>query len=184
LRKNGHAFHTTSEQEIVKDIKQKLCHISDPTEKDSTTEKEDSEEGDPKYILPDGNEIQVGAERYRAPELLFDPSIIGLEYEGAHTLLLNSIAKCDMDMRRMLFSNIILAGGSTLFDGFGNRMLNEVRASAPKDTKIKIWAPADRIFSTWIGGSILASLATFKKMWITQQDWQEHGKAIIYRKTF
>jgi len=183
LRKNGHAFHTSAELEVVKDIKEKLCHVSDLTET-AAPEKEETDEGEVKYLLPDGHEILIGAERFRAPELLFDPSIIGLEYEGAHTMLLSSIAKCDMDMRRTLFSNIILSGGSTLFDGFGNRMLSEVRPGAPKDAKIKIWAPADRIFSTWIGGSIVASLATFKRMWISRQEWQEHGKSIIYRKTF
>jgi centractin len=71
-----------------------------------------------------------------------------------------------------------------MFDGFGDRLLSETRKLAPRDTKIKIWAPPERILSTWIGGSILASLATFKKMWITRKEYDEMGKNAIYRKTF
>jgi len=60
-----------------------------------------------------------------------------------------------------------------------------VRRLAPRDTRIKIWAPPDRILSTWIGGSILASLATFKKMWVTKKEYEESGgKNAIYRKMF
>jgi centractin len=136
------------------------------------------------YKLPDGNVIQVGAEKYRAPEVLFNPSLIGQEYVGMHQMLLDSIAKCDMDIRRNMFSNIILSGGSTMFDGLGDRLLSEVRKLAPRDTKIKIWAPPQRTMSTWLGGSILAGLSTFKKMWVTRKEYEEGGKNAVYRKTF
>merc|ERR1711918_76553 len=89
---------------------------------------------------------------------------IGLEYPGIHELLSYSINRADLDLRMKLFSSIVLSGGSTMFQGFGDRLLNEVRKLAPKDIKIRISAPPERKFSTWIGGSILASLATFKKM--------------------
>lgn len=71
-----------------------------------------------------------------------------------------------------------------MFQGFGERLLNEVRKLAPKDIKIRISAPPERKFSTWIGGSILASLATFKKMWVSKEEYEEDGNAILHRKTF
>jgi len=181
LRKAGHQFHTSAELEVVKDIKEKICYVAFNIEK---TEKEDSEDVEPEfpYKLPDGNTISIGAEKFRAPELLFNPSLCGHEYVGIHQCLVNSISRCDMDIRRALFSDIILAGGSTMFDGFGDRLLSEVRKLAPRDTKIKIWAPPDRILSTWIGGSILASLATFKKMWVTRKEYDEAGASIVHRK--
>ena len=134
------------------------------------------------YKLPDGSVLSVSSEKYRAPELLFHPSLIGSEEAGVHSMLCQSIASCDLDVRRSLFSSIILSGGSTLFDGFGDRLLSECRRLAPRDTKIKIWAPPERILSTWIGGSILASLATFKRMWVTRKDYEEHGKSIMHRR--
>lgn len=48
--------------------------------------------------------------------------------------------------------------------GFGDRLLSEVRRLAVKDMKIKIFAPPERKYSTWIGGSILAGLSTFRKV--------------------
>jgi centractin len=184
LRKAGHNFHTSAELEVVKDIKEKICFVAFNIEKVEKEDSEDFVEPEASYKLPDGNVIQVGAEKFRAPEVLFNPGLIGLEYVGIHQCLVNAISKCDMDIRRSLFSDIILAGGSTMHDGFGDRLLVEVRKLAPRDTKIKIWAPPERILSTWIGGSILASLATFKKMWITRKEYDESGKNAIYRKAF
>lgn len=93
-------------------------------------------------------------ERFRAPEILFRPEIIGEEYVGVHTCIANSIARADLDLRKTLYSNIILSGGSTMFKGFGDRLLEEVKILAPRDIKIKMSAPPERKFSTWIGGYV------------------------------
>lgn len=69
-----------------------------------------------------------------------------------------------MDLRKALYGNIVLSGGSTLTKGFGNRLLHEVQRLAVKDMRIKILAPPERIYTTWTGGSILAGLSTFKKV--------------------
>jgi len=182
LRKSGHNFHTSAELEVVKDIKEKICFVAFNIEK---IDKDDEDvEPEHSYKLPDGNVIQVGAEKFRAPEVLFNPGLIGLEYVGIHQCLVNSISKCDLDIRRSMYSDIILAGGSTMHDGFGDRLLVEVRKLAPRDTKIRILAPPERILSTWIGGSILASLGIFKKMWVSRKEYDEAGKNSIFRKGF
>lgn len=105
----------------------------------------------------------MGAERFRAPEILFNPEIIGLEYPGVHQIVVEAIHRTDMDLRKSLYGNIVLSGGSTLTKGFGNRLLHEVQRLAVKDMRIKILAPPERIYTTWTGGSILAGLSTFKK---------------------
>lgn len=185
LRKSGYVFHTSSEMDIVRDIKEKVCHVAYNIEKAEKDEIEEMEtEIDRPHKLPDGTQISIGAEKFRAPEVLFNPSLIGLEYGGVHQCLSNAISKSDLDIRRRLYSEIVLSGGSTLFNGFGDRLLFEVRKLAPRDTKIRIFAPQERILSTWVGGSILASLATFKKMWVTKKEFEESGKNIIFRKTF
>lgn len=107
---------------------------------------------------------QIGRERFRAPEILFDPEIIGLEYPGIHQIVVDAIGRTDMDLRKALFGNIVLSGGSTLTKGFGDRLLHEVQRLAVKDMRIKIFAPPERKYSTWIGGSILAGLSTFRKV--------------------
>lgn len=96
--------------------------------------------------------------------MLFNPEIIGLEYPGVHQIVVEAIHRTDMDLRKALYGNIVLSGGSTLTKGFGNRLLHEVQRLAVKDMRIKILAPPERIYTTWTGGSILAGLSTFKKV--------------------
>ncbi|KAF9929022.1 Actin-2 [Linnemannia zychae] len=169
LRKAGYHFHTTAEKEVVRIIKEKTCYLPmlpAKEEKDAGNKYED-------FMLPDGNIIKLGAERFRAPEIMFNPEIIGQEYPGIHQVVVDSISRSDMDLRKSLYSNIVLSGGSTLCKGFGDRLLLEVMKLALKDIKIKISAPPERKYSTWIGGSILASLSTFKKMWVSAEEYQE-----------
>jgi centractin len=61
--------------------------------------------------------VQIGPEVFRAPEILFRPEMIGSEYRGVHDCLVKSVMKADMDLRRVLFSQMVLSGGSTMFPG-------------------------------------------------------------------
>ncbi len=146
LRKEGFNFNTTAEFEIIKNIKERACYLSNNPVKEETNQPEKFS-----YQLPDGQVIELGSSRYRATELLFRPDLIGDESEGIHEILANSIIKSDMDLRKNLYQNIVLSGGSTLFKGFGDRLLNELKKMAPKDVKIKIASPKERLYSTWIG---------------------------------
>lgn len=167
LRKGGHVFHTSAEKEIVRIMKEKTSYVSaDPRkeEKEWSQGLWKAEKREALYELPDGKRIKIGAERFRAPEILFDPELIGLEYPGVHQMLVDSIGRVDMDLRRSMYGNIVLSGGATLTKGFGDRLLAELQRQAVKDTHIKIFAPPERKYSTWIGGSILAALSTFRKV--------------------
>jgi len=179
LKREGCTFKTTAEFEIVKKIKEEVCYLAlNPL-------KEEGMEGEKtRYMLPDGSPLDIGNAKFRGPELLFRPDLLGEEYEGLHEVLAYAIQKSDMDLRKTLYQNIVLSGGSTLFRGFGDRLLNEVKKVAPKDIKIRISAPQERLYSTWIGGSILASLDTFKKMWVSKKEYEDEGVKAITRKTF
>ncbi|ANB12667.1 actin [Sugiyamaella lignohabitans] len=192
LRKSGSVLYTSAEKEIVRNIKENHCYIAlDPRREEKEWSALDSHvlsagsglgatgsvPGEI-YRLPDGKEIKLGAERFRAAELLFSPHIIGSEYNGVHQIITDSINRTDLDLRSGLYESIVLSGGSTLTKGFGNRLLAELKHMASKNTKIKIYAPPERKYSTWIGGSILASLSTFKKMWVTADEWQENPDII------
>jgi actin-related protein len=144
----------------------------------------ESSELEKNYELPDGQVITVGNERFRCPEVLFKPSCIGKEAEGIHVTTYNSIMKCDVDIRKDLYGNIVLSGGTTMFDGIADRMTKEITALAPPSMKIKIVAPPERKYSVWIGGSILSSLSTFQQMWISKQEYDESGPSIVHRKCF
>merc|ERR1712093_975600 len=45
----------------------------------------------------------------------------------------------------------------------------ELQGLVPEATKCKVIAPPERMISVWIGGSILASLSTFSRMWIARE---------------
>lgn len=177
LRKSGSVFHTSAEKEIVKQIKEKVSYVAlDPKKEEKEWMNASSRGGESKiveYVLPDGKKLKVGPERFRAAEILFEPELIGLEWPGLHQIVVDSINRTDMDLRKALFGNIVLSGGSTMIKGFGDRLLHEVQRLAVKDMRIKIFAPPERLYSTWIGGSILAGLSTFRKMYVTIDDWHE-----------
>uniref|UniRef100_A0A8C7YSS1 Actin, beta 1 n=1 Tax=Oryzias sinensis TaxID=183150 RepID=A0A8C7YSS1_9TELE len=91
---------------------------------------------------------------------------------------------CDVDIRKDLYANTVLSGGTTMYPGIADRMQKEITALAPTTMKIKIIAPPERKYSVWIGGSILASLSTFQQMWISKQEYDESGPSIVHRKCF
>jgi actin len=183
LKERGLDFTTSAEREIVRDIKEKLCFVA----QDYDAELGDSENNtdlEKQYELPDGNVITVAAERFRCPEVLFQPNFIGKEQAGIHQLTYDSIQKCDIDIRKDLYTNIVLSGGTTMFDKIDKRLEKEITGQAPASVKVKIVAPPERKYSVWIGGSILSSLSTFQDMWIDKSEYDESGPAIVHRKCF
>ncbi|XP_061457909.1 uncharacterized protein LOC133372838 [Rhineura floridana] len=178
LLESGHSFLSSAEKEIVKDIKENLCYVAlDPDcQKDKRLVH--------KYTLPDGNPIKIGDQLFRAPESLFKPADAGATAPGIHQMILDSVIRCDGSIHQTIWRNVIMAGGSTLFSGLRERLLKELQMLVPTGTPTKVEAPEERMHSVWIGASVLTSLASFRDMWVTQQEYKEVGPTVLQKKCF
>lgn len=129
------------------------------------------------YKLPDGNTITVREELIRIPEMLFQPGLQNQSGEdGLQKHTFDSILKCEPDIKRDLFKNIVLAGGCTMFKGMQERMRKEITALAPSNMTPGVESPADRKYSCWLGGAILSQIKKFEDMWITKKDYDSVGE--------
>jgi actin-related protein len=170
LNEIGLNLSSSAETEIAKGIKEKVCYVAlDPVAE--TELYKSSQSMSSSYELPDGNIVQVGSQRWRCPEALFNPMVIGKELPSFPQITVTSILKCDIDVRKELYSNIVMSGGTTMFTNIDTRLHKEILAhpDVPQSVHslIKVIAPPERKFLVWIGGSILSSLSTFQNMWIT-----------------
>lgn len=181
LRKSGASLlSSSSEKDAVRRIKERACYIA----RDVAGEERRVISSELKYVpyeLPDGNVVKVGPEQFRAPEILFNPSLVGMEYPGAHECVHNTIQHVDVALRKQLYSAVLLAGGSTKLKGFAYRLLDALRPLPPPNTRIRVNAPPDRLTSAYTGGSILASLSTFRAAAISSSAYFEQGESVVHR---
>jgi len=183
LIEEGVSFITSYLRETARDIKEATTYVA----RDFKRETERASAGQTEecnYTLPDGQVLKMGSERFRCPEALFQPHLVGVEAVGIHDTAFNSIMRCDLDIRRDLYGNIVLSGGTTMFKGMAPRIQRELMDLTPSYMKVKVIAPPERKHSVWIGGSILTSLSTFHNMWISQSEYDEAGPSIVHRKCF
>ncbi|KAJ5073118.1 actin-7-related [Anaeramoeba ignava] len=187
LNEKEYQFTTTSERETVKDIKEKLCYVAEDFDKEikNSTQSNSIQEN---FQLPDGKFIKIGNERFICPEVLFNPSLIGMEHQGIHQMIHNSISKCDQDVTKDLYSNIVLSGGSSLFPGIETRTQSEIEKLIEPSMRVNVFRDFSEVSGrknmVWIGGSILASLIPFKDMWISRKNYLEFGSLIVHKKCY
>eukprot|EP00299_Pterocystis_sp_00344_P014589 c7236_g1_i1.p1 GENE.c7236_g1_i1~~c7236_g1_i1.p1 ORF type:complete len:399 (-),score=95.55 c7236_g1_i1:72-1268(-) len=184
LRERGHFFESSAEMEIVRDIKEKMCFVA----MDYSAEmKEPKSKHEKEFILPDGKTLVMGDQRFRCPEPLFHPDLIGKDIMGLPDLITASIQKCPIDVRKSLIENIILSGGSTCFEGFPERLQHAIKSSLATSAGIKmakpnVIVPNERKHCVFRGASVIASLSTFEQLVVTLEEYEEVGPAVVAQK--
>uniref|UniRef100_A0A8C6U335 Actin n=1 Tax=Neogobius melanostomus TaxID=47308 RepID=A0A8C6U335_9GOBI len=185
LKEKGCSFSSAADREIVRDIKEKLCTMSayvSPKERGAAAHS--SLSLDMNYTLPDGKVITIGEERFRCPEALFQPSLIGVDSCGIHKMAFKCAMNVDKPIQKLLCTNMLLSGGTSLCPGLAARLRAELKEVTADQIQMKIDAPTDRKYAAWIGGSVLASLSTFPQMCISGQEYTDYGSSIVHQKCF
>lgn len=176
--------------DMARNIKEKTIEI-----KTSNDKLEDNSEIS--YSLPDGNEIKVGEDRFIIPEVIFNPGKFNMDCKSYQEMVIDSIEKCDMVIRKDLYNNIILSGGNTLIKGFVERLQSElenysnilfkkknpgVLVDSNSKKNIKINAIEERNYSAWIGASGICSLGQFQYCWVNKNDYSDKGEILFEQK--
>ncbi|CAJ0929889.1 unnamed protein product, partial [Ranitomeya imitator] len=201
------SWHNYMCSSVIQDFQASVLQVSDSTYDEQVAAQMPTVH----YEFPNGYNCDFGAERLKIPEGLFDPSNVkglsGNTMLGVSHVVTTSVGMCDIDIRPGLYGSVIVAGGNTLLQGFTDRLTRELSQKTPpvlrsdtnpgtaschglqgdfgKSMRLKLIAnntTVERRFSSWIGGSILASLGTFQQMWISKQEYEEGGKQCVERK--
>ncbi|EFA10847.1 actin-like protein 6B [Tribolium castaneum] len=141
------------------------------------------------YEFPNGFHKDFGVERFKIPEPLFNP-IAGIKSGiqptlGVGPLVTTSVGMCDIDIRPAMYGSVVVTGGNSNLQGFTERLNRDLAAKTPPSMRLKIIsAPGatERKFGAWSGGSILTSLGSFQQLWVSKQEYDDGGKAIVQSK--
>jgi actin-related protein 6 len=121
-------------------------------------------------------------ERFAVPELLFNPSDIGLRQPGIADLVVQVLHGLPVGLWPGLLANIVVVGGNVLFEGFIQRLQKEIVQRVPDDCIVRVARPADAITSTWLGGAGLARHPHINRLCVTKKEYEENGQAWVARK--
>lgn len=177
LNWRGYSFQTSEEKKIVRDIKEKLCYVASNYDDEINKSKDTS-----KYKIPYGDEILISDELFKCTEILFNPHLYNLDFDGIHKNIYESIKKCNITDQNKLFSNIMLSGGSSSFKGLPERISKEVKNLVLDSMEVNVKVPDEPKYGAWIGGSIFSSLPHFKDHIISHEDYNDAGPGIVHRK--
>ncbi|CAJ1350598.1 unnamed protein product [Effrenium voratum] len=185
LHESGHSMTSSSEKDIVREMKEQACYVcSGDFNSELQAAQERPTDFEHLFELPDGQKVSLVAERFRVPEVMFDPMISGRELPGLHKSVHQCVQACDIDLRKDLFKNIVLSGGNTMFPGIAERLESELQALAPQKINVKVVANPQRRYIVWMGASILSQLSSFHNMLISKQEYDDVGPAIVHSKCF
>ena len=184
LTESGHSLNSKGVLYQMQNVMRKFCYVALDFDQEIKLIKEKVELET--FELPDGEVITLRDEKFRCPELLFKPSLMGNlnEYnieDGIHKVCFDTISKCDFEIHNLLHKGIVLSGGCTLLPGLERRLEKEVQGLVPTGTTVQVIAPEHRKNSVWIGGSILGSLTTLKDMWVTKEQYADQGPSVIQK---
>lgn len=179
------SFNNYMVKDVLQDFASTILQVSDTPYEESQADTMPTVN----YEFPHGYNQDFANERFKVCEGLFDPSFIkesgGSSMLGVGHVATTSVGMCDIDIRPALYGSVVCVGGNSLLQGFTDRLNRDLSTKTPPSMRLKVIAASsssERRFSSWIGGSILASLGAFQQMWVSKQEYEEGGKTCVERK--
>ncbi|XP_027248399.1 actin-related protein 6 isoform X4 [Cricetulus griseus] len=196
------------ETHVMNQVKEDVCYVSQDFYRDMEIAKLKGEDNTVMidYVLPDFSTIKKGFckpreemvlsgkyksgeqilrlanERFAVPEILFNPSDIGIQEMGIPEAIVYSIQNLPEEMQPHFFKNIVLTGGNSLFPGFRDRVYSEVRCLTPTDYDVSVVLPENPITYSWEGGKLISENDDFEDMVVTREDYEENGHSVCEEK--
>ena len=135
-------------------------------------------------MLPDNQTIVVEDNFLKQiPELFFRPELNYLNCDSLHVMSWKSVSESEFKLQRDLLQNVVLSGGSMMFEGIADRLRMEInRINTHMNLDVDVLADDQKLTTVWRGASAFASQSTFSASMITKADYQEHGASLAQRK--
>ncbi|CAD7951539.1 unnamed protein product [Amoebophrya sp. A120] len=183
MTKRGFSFVSSSEKDILGKIKEECCYVALDLQQEKAKAATDGSV-EMEFVMPDGNTVTLNEERFMTPEPLFQPMLIGREALP----LPDQIAKCikllDIDLRKDMYRNIVLSGGTTLFPNLPNRLQSELVKLTAGLSKCepRVLLPDERRYVVWKGAAVLAGMPNFTKMCVWPNEYEDHGSGVVHSR--
>ncbi|XP_037357432.1 actin-like protein 10 [Talpa occidentalis] len=171
----------TLPRKAITQLKKRICYVSLDFEGDL---RNPARHHPASFCLDNGCSVHLGSERFRCPEPIFQPRLLGQAEPGLPTLAFQALQKIPATLRTRLADTVVLAGGSTLFPGFTERLEIELNAQCQRHgygaLRPHVVATPGRGTAVWTGGSMMASLRSFQCHWMTRAMYQECGSRLVH----
>jgi actin-related protein 6 len=128
--------------------------------------------------------ITLRNERFVVPEILFNPSDVGIKQPGLADVVMQSVCSLPLGLWPGLLYNVVVVGGCARLPGFVERLQKEIVQRAPDECLVRVGPTkeTDPILGTWFGGANLARHEHIERLVVTKQEYDEHGSAWVARK--
>lgn len=171
----------TLPRKAITQLKKRCCYVSLDFEGDLHNP---ARHHPASFYLGNRCSVSLSSERFRCPEPIFQPGLLGQSEPGLHTLAFQALQRVPATLRTRLADTVVLAGGSTLFPGFTERLKMELEAQCQRHgygaLQPCLVAKPGRGTAVWTGGSMVASLHSFQCGWMTRALYQECGSRLVH----
>jgi actin-related protein 6 len=196
------SINMMDESYLLEYIKNQVCFVSMDPDRDLKAARRKDSPFRKEWLLPDGvtsvwghdrdiNEpkspndpiLSINNERFMVPEALFNPTDLGMNEAGLAETAFRAVAGCHTHLHALLYSNVLIIGGTARCPGFKERFEAEFRCLVPDEYMINVTLLEDPHLAAWRGGAVLASARhqqgtlEFSRLAVTKSEWQQYGAA-------